>query len=898
MAALTDKQLAAQIRNWRKGKNVGPNYGIRCDQAYVGSSQIEVEGVTFRVSECRSELEARELLLENTHAGLALLCRFSDQKLSDDVRARLDKGRLLLVDSRETLRELFEATTIDPQILGNKKLIESLVATVSVSGAVVSNVGALDMDLAWSVLLGRPEIREQQPDLITLLRWSLSDDDWAKVRRLDPEVKSAFFTWVGSHSGEAVQVIAAAEASGHAETLIPTGLVLGSLFDKDAPEHEQLEARVRIEDFTGKKKMERAPAMTLHLAAVAVAKSLSSSERVSIARKVDQLFSAIHGESIAVQSDFSEQGLTKRIQEFAALLQNYGKRKSPDAGRELSQAFFKVQRHFLVGDGRYRQRFERAEMAIRLAIWLKSNAESAFADQGFTEMMRDYLCELSFVDRARFSLHGGDSGEPALSQAYEQLMKQAAKLRRTRQMKWARALAEWNDSPSSSNPLKIESVLSDVVAPLSRQRPVLLLVLDGMSAPVFHELVEDFTRRDWMPLAKEGAPSVTPVIAALPSITEISRKALFSGKIGHADRRTEQVSFRDHPDLAEIEAKSKPQLFLKGDLALAGTSYLNDQVREAISNPTQRVVGVLLNVVDDQLSGADQLQVDWRIDRVRFLEPILEAASSAKRLVVLTSDHGHVPDLNQTSKLVEAGDGADRYRTPSTKAAVDGEVEFSGPRIEAAIDRHSVVLASDECVRYSTKKAGYHGGASDLESIIPLTVLDCEADAPNGWISQLSPPPAWWNWKDSLGATGAPIAKPSRKKAQTVAETNPTSGQSDLPLFGHAGHVSPASAHVAWIEALVASPIFAEQSKLMGKLAPKHLQVTEFLSALERRGDSTLTSILSADLKLPVFRLRGLISTITRLLNVEGYPVLQEEHDSGTVILNKRLLAKQFDLEI
>jgi hypothetical protein len=42
--------------------------------------------------------------------------------------------------------------------------------------------------------------------------------------------------------------------------------------------------------------------------------------------------------------------------------------------------------------------------------------------------------------------------------------------------------------------------------------------------------------------------------------------------------------------------------------------------------------------------------------------------------------------------------------------------------------------------------------------------------------------------------------------------------------------------------------------------------------------------------------LPGILSSLRRILNVEGYPVLSIDDSSGTVRLNRELLKSQFDL--
>ena len=51
----------------------------------------------------------------------------------------------------------------------------------------------------------------------------------------------------------------------------------------------------------------------------------------------------------------------------------------------------------------------------------------------------------------------------------------------------------------------------------------------------------------------------------------------------------------------------------------------------------------------------------WTIDDLRLLGPLLGEARRARRVVIITADHGHVID----DGTVQRGQGGDRWRLPS-----------------------------------------------------------------------------------------------------------------------------------------------------------------------------------------------------------------------------------------
>lgn len=56
------------------------------------------------------------------------------------------------------------------------------------------------------------------------------------------------------------------------------------------------------------------------------------------------------------------------------------------------------------------------------------------------------------------------------------------------------------------------------------------------------------------------------------------------------------------------------------------------------------------------------------------------------------------------------------------------------------------------------------------------------------------------------------------------------------------------------------------------------------------------SAALAGVIGLPEHRLNGLLALMQRLLNVEGYAILDRQDAANTVVLNVALLKKQFEL--
>src|SRR5690606_23249315 len=168
-----------------------------------------------------------------------------------------------------------------------------------------------------------------------------------------------------------------------------------------------------------------------------------------------------------------------------------------------------------------------------------------------------------------------------------------------------------------------------------------------------------------------------PVVAALPTVTKYSRTSLLTGRLQEGGADVERDGFSAHPGLIDAAAGQPPRLFHKSDLRPAD-GEIAAGVREAIADPTQRIVGVVVNAVDDFLGGGDQLRLADGLEGIPVLGLVLQAASEAGRVVILTSDHGHI--LGSRQRVVSAPGAGERHRPPGTPPA-DDEIEVSGPRV-------------------------------------------------------------------------------------------------------------------------------------------------------------------------------------------------------------------------
>jgi hypothetical protein len=526
-------------------------------------------------------------------------------------------------------------------------------------------------------------------------------------------------------------------------------------------------------------------------------------------------------------------------------------------------------------------------MAIRLLRWLRTPPD----DSGtFGQLARQYRDLLSFADRARDALSAGDD-VAELSAAYVRLERIAAGRRAEFNLAFAAALADW--TASGSNPgeiLRVEDVLERVVAPAAvAAERVLLLVLDGLSWPIAHELLADLRRHHWVEagLPETNAPP-PPAIAAIPSVTELSRASLLAGLVHRGRQDDEQRLFRVNAALAaRCERNHPPVLFHKARLTEGGRGALRSEVAEAILVPENRVVGVVVNAVDDRLAGAAQVRDAWSIESIRPLGALLQAAREAGRVVVLASDHGHVWHRDGSSTTY--ADAGERWR-PAVGEAGKGEIVLEGPRVRAPADGTRVIVPWDESIRYVGPKNGYHGGATPQEMVTPLTLLvDAMARTPR--LEPIAAPkPAWWD------VTSPPPARPT-PPTRPAAEARPRPAPGFLFPMSPPAEPDDGAPASPWLDRLLNSPVYQAQKQLARKFVPDDGTVRGVLGALERQGGSLTPAALAHALDIPPLRLDGLVAKLQRVLNLDGYEILRLDRQRDVVELDLAKLKRQFELE-
>jgi pyruvate/2-oxoglutarate dehydrogenase complex dihydrolipoamide acyltransferase (E2) component len=243
------------------------------------------------------------------------------------------------------------------------------------------------------------------------------------------------------------------------------------------------------------------------------------------------------------------------------------------------------------------------------------------------------------------------------------------------------------------------------------------------------------------------------------------------------------------------------------------------------------------------------------------------------------------------------------------------------------------VLAVDENLRYGPVKAGYHGGGSPAEAVVPVAVLVPGA-VPEDTDLVLAPPqePAWWldpvaaepvaeaspsspavstpstdRTVHRQGTAAVPRKRPDEAMATLFDEPDadiPPEGRKPQPATAPSSAQAPAPAPAPEPTApesaaarVLKSPVYAVQKRIAGRVSVTDQQVRALLSALLAAPGRRLAPAAAATaLQVAPVLLRGAVLHVQRLLNVEGYAVLRVDADGATLILDDALLKEQYGI--
>lgn len=850
----------------RAGDRQPPAIGIRTAGApeWLGDVDQQVEGVPLRVLSCPSLLAVLDGLAGSVVGTVTvLLTDLPESELGDAVLARLHRGKLLEADRHTLLADLLGTRGLDPRIRAESWLVDALIGLAG-GGELPHTAGATlgrrrAVSLVVEARLGMDPERVDLPDLVAALddpavrsRWTgLSAPERAGLGTHLREV-------LGSGAG-VVARLAESRADVLAELLVAQAITA-------APD-DDTRAAAALGAFSQSRFSAPRPAkVDLAAAGAAAVTHVGAAPGARVSQQVrrgDVLLDELDAASLAARSSVLPRGFAERLAVAATSLDDESL-AGLDTHREA-----RLQPH----------RVARVRSAARLTRWLDTTPAptAATAAQALAEHAR----ELGWVDRCLADVRGGDA-DPRVATVLAAVASRSGATRADFDSAFAQRLVVARETPADT--LAVETVLPALVAPLA-PKGVLLVVVDGMSGAVAGDLTEAITAgRGWTEIVRAAGGGREAVLAALPTETHYSRSSLFRAALVTGGRSDERAAFASHA----FWPAGGAVLVHKAGVGGRDGNDLGPELEEALapSDAVPRVVGVVLNSVDDSLGkGRQSIDPAWRPEDVAGLPQLLERAATAGRIVVLTSDHGHM--LEHGSELRSRPGGGARWHPPAGAPDSD-EVLVSGPRVLTADG--TAVLAATEQVRFGSKAHGYHGGATLAEVAIPLIVLlPPGVEQPEGWFPA-GAAPHWWTGTSPVHVASEP-APPPRRTVPKKAAPDQGEGLFELP----SDDVPATRAKLSRGRRLLVSSAFqAAHAEMPVNRVPDPAVFAAVIDALVVAGGRLPTSAVAVVAGAAGRNPRGLVAALKRVLNRDSYAVLDLVDGGRAVALDIALLDEQF----
>lgn len=856
-----------------------------------GLSSVTIGSRTVHFASCVSPLEVLEKITAHTEGGtdelLVILTAADAADLGPGLLTRAIRQRVFPVEPWQVVEESFGAQSRDPRLSLEPWAAEALIDAMPpggwppLAGSVLTRDGALQALAARRLRLDRFGITPDNIDGQALLRWSLDRAAVHEFQQLRQAERTGLVGWLGEIAGRVEQVLFPLVDSGHHSDALPLALVCGAVWHPQAgPEAARSQGGIDTYLKTAGANVGDATIRAFAEAGEQLVRWLLRSDSIEhqalahdVLNQAESFLDRFGASAIAGHSLLLKSGLRVRVTAVGAALS--AALANSGAIPSVREAISALDQHHLSAEHPERKR--RAEMAQRLLQWLATDPATEVT--GFAAGLDAHIDHWGWVDRACDDIWDGEAEDRALQTAYQRICSAVRDKRRGLDASFARALAR---SGGQGAELTVETLLEQIVAPIvaGRRRPVLFLVLDGMSAAVAAALGEQLREALWAEYdpAGTGEPRRRAVAAAFPTITRVSRASLLSARLTSGGSDAERQAFESRG----FWKRTPMRLFHKsGVLGGAGES-LGTELTEALDD-TDTAVAVVLNTIDDDLDKG-RADTTWKISNIAGLKSLLDYARLQGRAVIITSDHGHV--LERATVYRDVPDsGSGRHRA-GTAPAADGEVEIMGPRVMA--DDGRIVALWDAGLRYGPRKAGYHGGASLAEVTIPLLAfLPFGAEPPKDWRALPIQEPAWWSLESASSREAPAATAPAKQSAPKVPKQRRPESLFDIPQ-----DAAPATL----VDRLLATELFGIQHKGTARRLDLE-KIKAALTALQEAHWHLPLPALAQEIGYPTVRANGFAATLGQILNVDNYPVLQVLDNGRSVKLDVALLKEQFGLK-
>lgn len=896
----------------------------------------------FRIAPVDCELRLREELSKRSDdEPLALLVDYTD-RLPLDVEGRLARGGLLFISPERRLANIFGARAVAPALLEGP-LAEALLREGRPFEKRMEG-GTVDEHSAWRLFLERvAELSSPgglTEELVIEHFASTASPAVGNVFELDTELREAARSYLERTVGPIAGLAFGAWLAGRGAVVaslsfvieplaehMNDGYVLGFLEAQLADADKSLVPERRLLD----RWKAAVPALALRLANRPDLFERILKDAEARVREKPKL------KPFLAQSRYLPSGFEAAKTELARVLDEIVSRAGANGRgvftaedvRNAVAASKQVSDHRQSASPTEQLLGERLEMTARLLAYLLGNAEREAKLDALTtpiEMAREladhYATEGGFVDYARRSARAGASSD-VLGKAIAGVLAVVDAVRDGQDTRFGPALKRWNEERKPGHLTPIENVLDALGIELLERCPdskLLILVMDGMAWHAAVEILLDLRQANYGPLRFQPKHTAStkmpaPMIAALPTMTEVSRAALFAGRLLRVGEKTSTLKdpdrLRDHRGFVKSFGQG-PRLLLRTN-AEDNSGHLTTDARKLVQS-SDRVVALVVNTVDDMLSAKPSYRAHYNRQTIKALSPVLEEARSSHRAVLLVADHGHVQSDRDRQIVKVEGADSPRYREIGEKASPDERelvLNDSNTYRQRASDR--VALLYRETERYrDAHNMGEHGGASLSEVVTPALLIGADDlhqsvgvgldEASNDALQTIAwPVPAWWNLELPTSIKRAPKAsvRPARDEEASAKKIKASTNQLNLPDPSLAAKPAPAppapSVSTSQSEPSAASRRVAAAYASESKARREELkQVLQVLDLLLEHNNRMSDEVLAGKLGQAQRNIGGLVAIMGEFLNVDGYDVVRYSASSRQVELDADMLNELF----
>lgn len=383
------------------------------------------------------------------------------------------------------------------------------------------------------------------------------------------------------------------------------------------------------------------------------------------------------------------------------------------------------------------ERLKALEVMAALATgWRKQREEISDTTESWSvsDWARWYAREGGWLDLAALKLTQYQQRGADIAEQIEQLLEAYWRWRQSCNEAFARTYLENYEAALHDREEGVfgtHRILEWVVRPQRQEdKRVLLVVVDGMSYPHFCHLLQQWQEHSRPVYARESFIA----LSLLPSITSVSRKALFlnqlpSDPLDDESTYQEKASLSEEKALAAAFSRDSVKYYYKGNLG-TGQDLRND-----LEFSVHQIITVIYNTIDDDLSSTTTTVRLHQLEEMGSLARVVETALERGWTVVITADHGHTWYRSDELKL-----GLIRTNAAPRYLPVSGTEQVT---FDAVVTKDSHILrlqageaGSPEALAFLTatgsffgrhSRRGFHGGASLEEVVVPCAILTFDA---------------------------------------------------------------------------------------------------------------------------------------------------------------------------